>query len=651
MMMKSFGPSPSLKSSEANPLVSVIGKPFEHDDEILRVIVESIEQDDKSFGSSIRPSANHQISRCGRKSKILEYEEVKQSIKRVCARKMEAKVKKKTEERKKTLRSYKISSSSERLLGGGHGGLVRSWFKGLFGGGVTTDLWWWDSLLFPWHTGTMWDVYDEIKATGTVQSKQTNSVVIDGLCRLSKLQDAVSFLRETEAKGIGPSIVSLNTIMSRYCKLGFTDIAKSFFCMMLNDMKKHGVEPDMVTYNILTKGFRLHGQMDGAWILIQRMLDKGSNPDVVTYTILICGHCQNGNVKEGLKLREEMLSCGLRLSVLLYSVLFSSLCKIGQLHEALVLFYEMEEQDLEPDHVTYSILIHGFCKRGENGMILEARMYFDSLIMNDWADDIVLYNIMVDGYVRQGNLEEALELYKIITEKGITPTTVTFNSLIYGFCKNGNLAEARRLVETIRLHGLEPTVVTYTTLMNAYCEDGNMRCMLKLLQEMHAKGIRPTHVTCTVIIKGFCKQQKLQEAIRLLQDMCYMGLNPDQDANKLLISLHEQNIKMSKVAYTQIIKAHCVKGDVYSVFMFFRLMMEKGFEISIKYYSAVINRLCKRCLITVARPFFCILLSHGISPDQEICDVLFNAYRQCGDLTSVYEMLAWTIKSGLLPQE
>ncbi|KAG8498799.1 hypothetical protein CXB51_005699 [Gossypium anomalum] len=538
------------------------------------------------------------------------------------------------------------------------------------------------------HAYIMWDVYNEIKVAGATQSKQTNSIVIDGLCSQSKLQDAVSFLRETEAKGLGPSVVSLNTIMSRYCKLGFTDVAKSFFCMMLKygllpdaysynilihglciagsmeealelttDMEKHGVEPDIVTYNILMKGFDLLGQMGGAWMVIQRMLDKGLNPML------------------------KMLSRGFQLSALSYCVLLSSLCKIGQVHEALVLFYEMENHGVEPDHITYSILIHGLCKQGEvqsalllykemcsrsipqihiqNGMVLEARMYFDSLVMNDCAHDIVLYNIMIDGYVKHGNLEEAVELYRLITEKGITPTTKNFT-------------EARRLMETIRLLGLEPTAVTYTTLLNAYCKDGNRRCMLELLQEMHANGIRPTHVTYTVIIKGLCKQRKLQEAVQLLEDMRIEGLNPDQvtyntiiqcfckarnikTAFKLLNEMRLNNLEptpvtysilinglcvygnlkdANKVDYTQIIKAHCVKGDVHRAFMFFRLMMEMGFEISIKDYTAVINRLCKRCLITEAQQFFSIMLCHGISPDQEICEALLDAYQQCGDIIS-----------------
>ncbi|KAM2887434.1 hypothetical protein FF1_011306 [Malus domestica] len=79
------------------------------------------------------------------------------------------------------------------------------------------------------HTDIMWNVYNEIKNTGTPESDYTTSILIDGLCQQSGLQDAVSFLMDAERAETGPSVVSFNTIMSWSCKLGFVDVAKSFF--------------------------------------------------------------------------------------------------------------------------------------------------------------------------------------------------------------------------------------------------------------------------------------------------------------------------------------------------------------------------------------------------------------------------------------
>ncbi|KAJ6431998.1 hypothetical protein OIU84_019295 [Salix udensis] len=311
------------------------------------------------------------------------------------------------------------------------------------------------------HTDIMWDVYNDIKDSGAPQSARTSSIIVDGLCGQSRFQDAVFFLRQNDGKEFAPSVVSFNTIISRSCKLGLADVAKSFFCMMLkygilpdtysynilihglivagsmeealeltDDMEKQGLQPDMVTYKIITKGFHLLSLMSGAREIIQKMLtDEKVKPDLVTYTILICGHCQMGNIEEALRLRRDLLSSGFQLNVILYSVLLSSLCKRGLVDEALQLLYEMEANSLQPDLVTYSILIHGLCKQGkvqqaiqlykemcfnrifpnsfahssilkglcEKGMLSEARMYFDSLIMSNLKPDVILYNIMIDG--------------------------------------------------------------------------------------------------------------------------------------------------------------------------------------------------------------------------------------------------------------
>ncbi|CAL9024558.1 unnamed protein product [Prunus brigantina] len=116
-------------------------------------------------------------------------------------------------------------------------------------------------------------------------------------------------------------------------------------------------------------------------------------------------------------------------------------------------------------------------------------------------------------------------------------------------------------------------------------------------------NLEPTPVTYNVLINGLCVYGDLM------------------DADRLLVSLCDCNINLTKVAYTTLIKAHCAKDDVHRAVGLFHQMVEKGFEISIRDYSAVINRLCKRCLITDAKYFFCMMLSDGICPDQELCEM------------------------------
>ncbi|KAL8258108.1 hypothetical protein R6Q59_030149 [Mikania micrantha] len=325
------------------------------------------------------------------------------------------------------------------------------------------------------HSDIMWDVYNDMKNSGIRESKQTNSILIDGLCNQSLMQEAVTLLHETD------HVASFNTIMSSFSKMGFVDVAQSIFCLMLKfgvhpdaysynilinglclagsiedalkltyDMDKHGVEPNAATYNTICKGFRVLGKISGALKSIQQMLTKGLNPNIITYTLLICGNCLSGKVDESLILRGEMLSQGYQLNYISYSVLVSSLCKIGRVDEASFFLYEMERVGLKPDDVMYSIVIHGLCKQGdiqraiqlyiemctkrvfpniftqraillglcERRPLLEARMHFDMLTCSDNNQDIVLYNIMINKYAKLGMIHETMQLYNQIVEKG-----------------------------------------------------------------------------------------------------------------------------------------------------------------------------------------------------------------------------------------
>ncbi|GKA91923.1 putative pentatricopeptide repeat-containing protein [Tanacetum coccineum] len=522
------------------------------------------------------------------------------------------------------------------------------------------------------HTYIMWDVYNDIKESGIRESKQTTSILVDGLCKQSLMQEAVNFLHQDSS----PHVSSFNTVMSSFSKMGFVDIAQSLFCLMMKfgvhpdaysynilinglcvagsiedalkltyDMDKHGVEPDTVTYKTLSKGFRVLGMINGAIKLIQQRLTKELKPDSITYTLLICGNCQAGKVEEGLSLRDEMISRGFELNYVSYSVLVSSLCKIGRVDEGLNLVYEMELVGLKPDDVMYSIIIHSLCKQGDvhraiqvymemctkkifptifahRAVLLglcgtrplsEARMYFDMLSNDDGNPDIVLYNIMINKYAKLGMTHETVQLYNQVTDKGIDPTIVTFNSLIYGFCTDKKLDKAMRLVDNIRDCGLVPTAVTYTTIMNFLCEAGNMKSMFALKREMEACGVEPTHVTYTVIIKGLCKQWKLQESLMVLDDMLSRGIYPDE------------------VSYNILIQRFCKAREIPKAFELHDEMVSRDLTPDAVTYNILINGLCVYGNLHDADKLFLYLRENNFVLKKAAYTILIKAHCVKGD--------------------
>ena len=77
-------------------------------------------------------------------------------------------------------------------------------------------------------------------------------------------------------------------------------------------------------------------------------------------------------------------------------------------------------------------------------------------------------------------------------------------------------------------------------------------------------------------------------------------------------------------------------------------MLESGYEVSIKDFSAIINRLCKRHFVNEAKIFFKLMLYIGILPDQELCLVICSAIHKQNDHKSLAAFQAMVVKSCLI---
>ncbi|CAH9134477.1 unnamed protein product [Cuscuta epithymum] len=398
----------------------------------------------------------------------------------------------------------------------------------------------------------------------------------------------------------------------------------------------------------------------------------------VVWNMLAFSYLRSDMVVDCLCVLSKMKDLNVEVSIRTYNNLLYNLRHSNSLWHV---YNEIKDSEASPSEYTKAV-----------------RRFFDELTQNGLIDDIVLW--LIHRYVKCGDVREVGQLCRLLLERGIALNTMTFNSLIYGFCKVKKLVEARKLIDEIYARGLMPTVQTFTTLMNAYVEEGDIKAMLDLLSEMEEIGIEPNCVTRTVILKSFCNYGRLQEAVQILKDTFGKGLSPDEVAfntvirgfaqagdmriafclyNELLRNsnsqpnhitynilitglcifldirvvdtfftfLQDQNVCLSKQAYTTLVKAHSAKGDAKRAIDLFEQMIDTGYEVSIRDYTAVINRLCKRHLIQGMLYFFGMMLSSGITVDKRIHLVMLRALRRRNDYKSWDQFHCLVDKYGL----
>ncbi|XP_057444920.1 pentatricopeptide repeat-containing protein At4g31850, chloroplastic-like [Lotus japonicus] len=340
--------------------------------------------------------------------------------------------------------------------------------------------------------------------------------------------------------------------------------------------------------NVIIRGFTAVGNLQseskkvgGAFELLKAGTEKGVESNSVsgrrireaeqvvdettTYNALVLAYCCDERVDEAMGILRCMTERGLKPNLISFNAVVQGLCGKGRMEEAEEVVEEMNQKDLAPDERTYTSLIHLFCDKGHPGkarkvlsemidsgfspsvatynrLIRRLRLedavgVFRGMTERDLSPDVVTYNTLISKFckLKEPDLEKAFEMKAEMVHKGILPDADTYEPLIRTLCLQQRLSEAYDLFREMLRWGVSPNNETYTGLMNAYRIEGQFSKAFHLQDEMTHKGFlpgfvtgfSPSHVTYNAIIYGLCLLGRAEEALGVLRGMPEIGLSPD----------------------------------------------------------------------------------------------------------------------------
>lgn len=307
-----------------------------------------------------------------------------------------------------------------------------------------------------------------------------NSIIVDMLI-LAYVYDSKTdlafeaFLRAGDY-GFKLSITSCNPMLGILVKERKFAVVE----IVYKEMIRRRIELDVITFNIVIKGFCKAGKLKKAGDVVEDMKVRGFSPSVVTYNTLMNGYCKNGGAGKMYKadgILKEMVSNGIHPIESTFNILIDGFCKDENLSAAMKVFKEMQGQGLKPGVVTYNSLINGHCNEGklDDALCLRDEMVGSGLKLN-----IVTYNALINGFSKKKMLKEARELFDGIGKKGLDADVVTFNTLIDAYCKAGKIEEAIALRDLMMDKPVFPDVATYNCLIGGFLREGKMEEASKL---------------------------------------------------------------------------------------------------------------------------------------------------------------------------
>lgn len=259
------------------------------------------------------------------------------------------------------------------------------------------------------------------------------------LRRAGRLADAAGLLER--ALGSCPGSVSpfaASVVVDGLCKSGRVDDARR----LLDDMPRHGVSLNALCYNSLLDCYVRQKDDGRVQEILEIMENEGIEATVGTYTILVDSLSTARDISKVEALFNEMKANNVVGDVYLYTAVINAYCRAGNMRRAAKVLDECVGNGVEPNERTYGVLIKGFCKIGqmEAAEMLLADMQGQGVGLNQ-----IIFNTMIDGYCRKGMVDDALKIKAAMEKIGVELNIYTYNTLACGLCRVNRLDEAKTL--------------------------------------------------------------------------------------------------------------------------------------------------------------------------------------------------------------
>jgi pentatricopeptide repeat protein len=312
----------------------------------------------------------------------------------------------------------------------------------------------------------------------------------------------------------------------------------------------------LVAYNALMHFIGEAGQLEEALVVLEDMKREGPLPDVVTYNTAIAACGRAGDSVTALHLFREMSSSTeLTPTDRTFGSLLHAFARVGDAESARQVFDSLEEAGVEPNVVLYTSFIDALVKAGDEGSLSLAFQVADDMRSRGHAPSAVTYGCLMSACEKLGDVPRAFALYRRACADGILPSDEMHDILINACTHSGKLDEALDLVKTTARSHARLQQHTLDSLVRALCGSSPGRA-LRMLSLMQAKGMAPSAATYVALVGACARASDGIEALALYRSMRAQGMEVDSAAGSALIS------------------CLCVSGDLPQAVQVYEEMME-----------------------------------------------------------------------------
>ncbi|EJD03877.1 uncharacterized protein FOMMEDRAFT_19211 [Fomitiporia mediterranea MF3/22] len=257
-------------------------------------------------------------------------------------------------------------------------------------------------------------------------------------------------------------IFVFNTILNGYLlERRLTDAVKLF-----EEMKKHGPQPDIVSYNTFIAHYAKRADLHGVADFVRQLTEAGVEPDVFTFTTILSAILKAGIPNGTARLLEVMDSMGVKQNVATYSAIINSQVREGTregVKTAWELLQQMERmKDTRPNIVTYTSFLAGVHRSQELDKQLVALITSEVVkTMKRRGVQLKLgtYHVLFKACLENSNPEGMdffMDYYNMLVRSGIPFRHDTWYIILNGLIRRDAWTLAKEMKDRMLSSGFQP---------------------------------------------------------------------------------------------------------------------------------------------------------------------------------------------------
>ncbi|XVF36274.1 hypothetical protein REPUB_Repub19eG0044000 [Reevesia pubescens] len=437
-----------------------------------------------------------------------------------------------------------------------------------------------------------------------------------------------------------------NVLTSMYAKCGDLEGAEILFEEM--------VEKGVVSWNTMIGACGQNGLFDEAMVVFKKMREQAVEANSVTVmsllsananhelihcfaiktgivndasviTSLICVYARCGD-SESAELLHKSLP---RENLVSLTAIISSYAEKGNVDMVVACFAQSRRLDMELDAVAMLSILHGV----KDPAYVDIGLAFHGYgIKTGLCIHCLVANGLISMYSKFNDIEAVFSLFSEMQEKPLS----SWNSIISGCVQAGRAGDAMDLFCQMKIYGHDPDAITVASLLSGCSQLGYLQFGKKLHSFVLRNNLEVEDFIGTAIIDMYIKCGSIELAERVFKSIsepCLATWNTMITGygicgfeNKALghyAELREQGLKPDKITFLGVLAACIHGGSVDEGRRYFQIMTEEfGIAPSLQHYASMVALLTRAGYFEEALLF---IRNMDFDPDSAMWVALLNA--------------------------